>query len=84
MIAITASGEWLKLCTGWQMSRVNIASELCTAIPSVSGIPPNSIASATIAAVTRSGRLTVDGRAQNSDAPDLRSETLTSTLEASS
>ena len=39
------------------MSRVNIASELCTTIPSVSGIPPSSIASATIAAAARPGRL---------------------------
>jgi hypothetical protein len=56
MIATIATGEWLKLWTGWQMSRVNIVSELCTTIPSVSGIPPSRMASATIAAVARSGR----------------------------
>jgi hypothetical protein len=26
IIATIATGEWLKLCTGWQMSSVNIAS----------------------------------------------------------
>ena len=57
MIAITATGEWLKLCAGWQMSSVNITSELCTTTPSVSGIPPSSTASATIAAAARLGRL---------------------------
>jgi len=57
MIAATATGEWLKLCTGWQMSRVNIASELCTTIPSVSGIPPSSTARTKIAATAASGRL---------------------------
>ena len=57
MIASTDTGEWLKLCTGWQMSRVNIASGLCTIIPSVSGIPPSSSASATIAAAAGRGRV---------------------------
>jgi hypothetical protein len=57
MIATTATGEWLKLCTGWQMSSVNTASELCTTTPSVSGIPPSSTASATIAAAAWPGRL---------------------------
>jgi len=42
------------------MSRVNIVSELCIAIPRVSGIPPNRSASATIAAVKGSGRLPID------------------------
>ena len=57
MIASTGTGEWLKLCMGWQMSRVNIASGLCTTIPSVSGIPPSSSANATIAAAAGPGRL---------------------------
>ncbi len=56
MIATTGTGEWLKLGSGWQMSRVNIASGLCTTIPSVSGIPPSNTASATIAAAARPRR----------------------------
>lgn len=57
MIAATTIGEWLKLCKGWQISRVNIASVLCTTIPRVSGIPPSNSASAKIAARAASGRL---------------------------
>ena len=57
MIASTGTGEWLKLCMGWQMSRVNIASGLFTTIPSVSGIPPSSSANATTAAAAAPGRL---------------------------
>jgi len=59
MIATTDTGEWLKLCTAWQMSSVNIASELCTAIPSVSGIPPSSRASATMTTEARPGHLSL-------------------------
>jgi len=57
MIATTDTGEWPKLCPLWQMSSVNIASELCTTIPSVSGIPPSSKATATMITEKRPGHL---------------------------
>lgn len=39
------------------MSSVNVASELCTVIPSVSGIPPSSTASTKMTTEARWGHL---------------------------